>query len=659
MTDKCGRKVRSAAARISACTHRGLVAFALVLSSANIAAARAQIVDPTVPSGSPLGSSPSTDNSTTLNSSGRDGNQAQNRPYDANQPIEISGRGQNVNPTESSNTPDRRVNNNTTLLDLQGQQIKPAADPNEFERFVENATGRRLKRFGADLIVPAARDFTVPASTTVPPDYALNAGDVVSISLTGSVESSADFVIDSDGRIFLPTIGQVMLAGVRYRDLRDRIAEAVGRRYRGYDVSVAVRKLRGIRVYVTGFANNPGGYTVNSLSTLVNAVLAAGGPSSGGSFRSIKLVRNGRIISDFDLYDLIRTGDSRKDELLQNGDIVRIEPVGQQIAITGSVNDEAIYEARRGETVADVLRYAGGFNALADNSRVILYRLESADTGGIQVSAAALATAPVVAGDIIQVLSEGSLVRPLERQAVLVRIDGEVSKPGNYYLRPGATMEEALAQAGGLTTRAYVFGAALQRQSVKLQQRASFDEAVSQLELSLAAAPLLSTDITQLGGQARLDAARAVVDRLRATQPTGRIVLPLAVDATALPGTLTLENNDTLYIPPRPITVGVFGAVFRPASFLLKEGNYRVRDYINEAGGTIRVADKGQIFVVRANGAVISKRGKALDQKVLPGDVIFVPVRTHGSVFWQRLHDISQFLFGTGLTAAAIVSLTR
>jgi protein involved in polysaccharide export with SLBB domain len=542
---------------------------------------------------------------------------------------------------------------------MQGQRLKPPATPGEFEQYVERATGRIIRRFGADLIVPAARDFTVPASTTVPPDYALNAGDVVSISLTGSVESSVDFEIDSDGRIFLPTVGSVMLAGVRYRDLRDRISEAVGRRYRGYDVSVAVRKLRGVRVYVTGFANNPGGYTVNSLSTLVNAVLAAGGPSSGGSFRSIKLVRNGRIVSDFDLYDLIRNGDSTKDQLLQNGDIIRIEPIGQQVAMIGSVNDEAIYEARPGETIANVLRYAGGFNALADNSRVILYRLESADTGGIQVMADATATAPVVGGDIIQILSEGSLIRPLERQAVLVRIDGEVKKPGNYYVRPGATVGEILTQAGGLTQRAYVFGTEFNRQSVKVQQKASFDEAVRQLELSLAAAPLISSDVTQPGGRERLDAARAVVDRLRATQPNGRMVLSLSASSSTLPEALTLENNDTLYIPPRPTTIGVFGAVFRPASFLIKDGDYRVKDYINEAGGTIKVADKGQIFVVRANGAVISKRSKALEQRVLPGDVIFVPVKTHGSLFWQRLRDISQLLFGAGLTAATIVSLSK
>jgi protein involved in polysaccharide export with SLBB domain len=116
-------------------------------------------------------------------------------------------------------------------------------------------------------------------------------------------------------------------------------------------------------------------------------VLAAGGPSSGGSFRSIELFRNGELVSNFDLYDLILNGDKTKDVLLQNQDVIRIDPVGDQVAVTGSVNQEAIYEAKPGETSADVIRYAGGFNGLADRSRVILYRLSEADKGGIEVAA--------------------------------------------------------------------------------------------------------------------------------------------------------------------------------------------------------------------------------------------------------------------------------
>jgi protein involved in polysaccharide export with SLBB domain len=265
----------------------------------------------------------------------------------------------------------------------------------------------------------------------------------------------------------------------------------------------------------------------------------------------------------------------------------------------------------------------------------------------------------VKAGDIIQILSNGSLVRPLKNQSILVRIDGEVSHPGNYYVSPGTTLGQAVSLAGGLTPQAYVYGIVFERQSVRLQQRASFNEAVRQLELSLSAAPLTSEASNDAVGRQQLAAAEAVVRRLRAAQPDGRVVLPIAYDAPTLPDTLVLENNDTIHVPPRPTTVGVFGAVFRPASFLLQSGRRRVKDYLNDAGGPIDAADKGQIFLVRANGEVVSKHHDVMGATVYPGDVIFVPVKTHGSRFWQHFRDVSQFIFGAGISAATIAAVAQ
>ncbi|WP_338467470.1 SLBB domain-containing protein [Novosphingobium sp. ZN18A2] len=537
--------------------------------------------------------------------------------------------------------------------------IRQPPEPNEFETYVEDQLGKPLPRFGASLIVPSTRDFTVPATTTVPPAYILQPGDTVFIGLSGSLDGSVERTIDNDGNIFLEKVGSVHLAGVRYSDLKTAIKKAVGTQYRGFYVSVSVKQLHGIQVYVTGFANNPGSYTVNSLSTLLNAVLAAGGPSSGGSFRSIKLYRNGELVSDFDLYDLLLKGDKSKDVLLQNEDVIRIEPVGEQMAVTGSVNREAIYEARPGETLADVMRYAGGFNNLADRSRIILYRLSEASRGGIEVAASDMAATSVNPGDIIQVLSMGSLVHPLDAKSVLVRIDGEVEKPGNYYVQPGATIDDIVKLAGGLTSQAYLYGTVFERKSVKLQQRASYDEALSQLELSLSAAPLTSESGLDQFGPQQLAAAQNVIQRLRAAQPNGRVVLPISYQSPQLPGNLALQDNDSIYIPPRPTTVGVFGAVFRPASILMHDRPMKVRDYLNEAGGPISAADKGQTFLVRASGEVVSKHRDVMGAIVHPGDVIFVPVKAHANRFWMHFRSIAQFILGAGVSAATIVRVTN
>lgn len=644
-------------------------AIALAIGAAPVAA---QTINPNgIPNGSPLDPS-NTGQSSSQNGSNQGQGQGQNQGQNQNginnsqstiyEPVSVdrsSGTTQDSTNNTNMTTNGTRVGENG-LLDLDSLKLRQPAKPGEFETWAKQVTGRDLKRFGADLLLPGARDFAMPATSTIPPDYALNIGDTVSIALTGSVEGSVDVQIDRDGNIFLPNVGTVALIGVRYRDLRDRIANAVGRKYRGYEVSVSIRRLRGVRVYVTGFANHPGAYSVNSLSTLVNAVLQAGGPSAGGSFRSVKLYRNGREVADFDLYDLLRRGDRSRDPLLENEDVLFIPALGKQLAVIGSVNEEAVYETKPGESVADMLQIAGGPTNVADSSRVILYRLSDQDTvGSRQLDRLAATGVPAEGGDIIQILPQGTLARPLEKQQAIVRIEGEVNKPGNYYVPPNTPLEQVVQMAGGLTSRAYIYGTRFSRESVRAQQRRSFLEALDQMELTLAAAPLNGDRLIDAGErQTQLAAARAFLDQLRRKEPDGRLVIDLAPADQILPGSLLLENNDRIVIPPLVATVGVFGAVYRPASFLLGYGKRdRVKDYLDQAGGAIRGGDRGNIFVVRANGSVLTKRRGALNARVLPGDAIFVPVRTQSSSVLAKIRDITQIVYQLGLGAAAIAVL--
>ena len=552
------------------------------------------------------------------------------------------------------------------LLAARGQLndgIKAPPKPNEFELYVERVLGRKLPRFGLDLLLPSQRDFAVPTTASVPPDYILNVGDVVAISMAGSVEGSVEREIDTDGKIFLPKVGAIQLAGIRYADLRDTISAALGRQYRGFNVTVGIKRLRGLRVYVTGFANNPGAFTVSSLSTVANAVFAAGGPSSGGSFRSVKVYRNGAEVGDFDLYQLVRGGSRVDDIVLQNEDVLFIPPVGEQVAVIGSVNEEAIYEAKPGETLETMLAIAGGPNNLGDPSRVILYRTnEPARIGPQEIQRSSAPNIEVAGGDIVQVLSSGSLVQPVDRQSVLVRVEGEVNRPGNYFVAPNTPMSHILALAGGLTPRAFAYGTKLTRQSVREQQRESFAEAIEQLELTLAAAPLTAdTSQSAADREAQISGAKQVLERLREAEPDGRVVLNINPAATTLPGEILLENNDSIFVPVRSTTVGVFGAVYRPASFLIDEQQrpLRVKDYIDRAGGPIRAGDRKGIFVVRANGEVLSRQRGALSARVLPGDVIFIPVKTQANTFWAKVREISTILFQVGLSAATVNSIAK
>ena len=538
------------------------------------------------------------------------------------------------------------------------QPAPPAA--NEFETFVSGAAGKPLRRFGAELLVPDARDFTAPPTTTVPPDYRLNPGDELLLGLTGSVQAAdLRLTIDQEGRIFVPRVGAIAVGGVRYGDVRDVIARQVSRQYRGFDLQVSVGRLHGITVYVTGFAATPGSYTVSSLSTLVNAVLAAGGPSSGGSFRSIQLRRDGKLVSDFDLYDLLLKGDKTGDAALRNGDVIYIAPAGEQVAVIGSVNREAIFEIAPNETLNDAVLYAGGVNTVADDSRLmVLDSLGKSDAGWQQVTAAEAQTRKARRGDVVRVLSDVGIARPIDQQSVLVTISGEVARPGRYYFRPGTRMADVVAQAGGLTPQAFPYASVITRESVKAQQKLSFDRAIKDMEFQLSAQPIVSANRAQLAQPGNLALVRSIVDQLRTREPSGRLVFDLPVTAAALPGDVIVENEDTIYVPPRPVTVGVFGAVPSPASFAYREGS-SIGDFIRSAGGVQQLGDKSEIFVVRANGTVLANGKKILRAPALPGDLVYVPIDANRGEFWARLRDITGSLFGGLVGAASISALVK
>ncbi|MDE8652342.1 polysaccharide biosynthesis/export family protein [Novosphingobium album (ex Liu et al. 2023)] len=532
--------------------------------------------------------------------------------------------------------------------------------PSEFESFVSTIAGKPLRRFGAELLVPGTRDFSAPPTATIPPDYRLNPGDQIRLALAGSVQATnLRLTIDSEGRVFVPRVGAIMLGGVRYGDVREVVAREVSRQYRSFEIEVTVARLKGVTVFVTGFAARPGSFSVGSLATLVNAVLAAGGPAPGGSFRSIQLRRGGRLVSDFDLYDLLLKGDRTGDMVLQNGDVIYIAPAGEQVAVMGSVNHEAVFELAPGETLADALLYAGGVNTIADRSRLmVLDSLGAADAGWRELSAAEAQATPARRGDVIRVLTNAGIARPLQQQSLLVTISGEVARPGRYFFKPGTRLADVVAEAGGLTTEAFPYASVITRESVKQQQRASFERAVADVETVLTAQPLTSVNRSQLIQPANVAMIQSVVEQMRKREPTGRLVFDLPVETASLPGELILENNDTIYVPPRPVTVGVFGAVPSPASFAYSDGR-RIRDFVKMAGGIQNLGDKAEIFVVRANGTVIADGRRTLNARALPGDLVFVPIDADRGEFWARLRDITGTLFGGIVGAASVKAIAQ
>ena len=238
-----------------------------------------------------------------------------------------------------------------------------------------------IRRLGAGLITDQNRGGEViDYSPLVPPDYLISAGDEIVLSVWGTVDADLRLIVDRSGRISIPRVGAIMVSGVRYADLPAVISQRMAQTFKNFQLSVSLGQLRGVRVYVTGFVVRPGAYTVSALSSVANAVVRAGGPSTSGSFRDIQLRRGNALVSTLDFYDLLLKGDRSSDRLVQADDVIHVGPIGQQVAVIGSVNRPAIFELKRGETMVDVLRMAGGFAAVADTTRLALERVDERAT---------------------------------------------------------------------------------------------------------------------------------------------------------------------------------------------------------------------------------------------------------------------------------------
>lgn len=268
-----------------------------------------------------------------------------------------------------------------TRQDAQARPAKMANDKpvprTEFQNFILDSTGKLLPVYGASLFSGGAQTFAPIGGAPVPDEYMLGVGDELLIRGWGSIDIDFRAKIDRNGLISIPTVGSVVLAGVKAGEAESVIKGAVARLYKGVTVSVNFGQLRAITVYVVGQAKRPGTYTVSSLSTLVTAMFASGGPNANGSMRRVQVKRAGGVVAELDLYAFIAKGDKSADIKLRDGDTIVIPAASGHAALMGKVNTPAIYELRNEkDTIESLLEFAGGMPVVADPRRAFLERIE-------------------------------------------------------------------------------------------------------------------------------------------------------------------------------------------------------------------------------------------------------------------------------------------
>jgi len=350
-----------------------------------------------------------------------------------------------------SNYTEQALRNELNAAGQRRKQAMPPEPPTEFQRFVASTTGRMLPIYGAHLFAALPASFGPIDQGPAPQDMVVGTGDELRIRIWGQINFSANLRVSREGEIYLPKAGAVHVAGLAFSAVAGHLRTALERVYRNFELSVDMGEIHSIQVYVTGQARQPGEYTVSSLSTLVNAVFLSGGPSSAGSMRHVELKREGKVLTDFDLYALLVKGDKTGDVQLQAGDVLFIPATGPQVALLGSVRLAAIYELRGQESIGGLLDAAGGRTAIASGGRIAMERIENhAQRRAFELKADAAGLATLLAdGDIMRIDPIVSNYREM------VTLRGSVANPGRFLWHAGMRLSELMPDKDSLVSRDY------------------------------------------------------------------------------------------------------------------------------------------------------------------------------------------------------------
>ncbi len=321
-------------------------------------------------------------------------------------------------------------------------------EPTELELRAKTQ-GLNISLFGYDFFQRAPANFLPVTQVPVGPDYLIGPGDTVRIILWGSIQGEFTLPVDRNGQIAVPKVGVVHVSGLNYRQLREVLDREFARQFTNFQMNVTLDNLRAITVFVVGQARFPGSYTVSSLSTLVSALFASGGPSKQGSMRGVEVRRGGRTVVRFDLYDFLLRGDKSKDIRLMPEDVIFIPVVGERVGIGGPVKVPAIYELRQECTLSDLIHLAGGLAPTAFKSRVQMLRVKNRKEMVLVEDDLEL----FLSGQRQDIsLAGGDLVKifPVSSQDIhVVRISGAVQNPGEFGFKSGMRVSDLILYANG------------------------------------------------------------------------------------------------------------------------------------------------------------------------------------------------------------------
>jgi protein involved in polysaccharide export with SLBB domain len=461
------------------------------------------------------------------------------------------------------------------------------------------STKEKLRRFGSDTFVLGTGNVNqLPMDIPVGPDYVLGPGDSLVINIWGGQSSRLDRRIDRQGQIALPEAGTVTIAGLTISQAQSAIQKALGTEFQNEKVEISLGRVRTVRIYVVGDVQRPGAYDVSSLSTPLNALYAAGGPTDRGSLRTLRQYRGTQLVREIDLYDFLLRGIRSDVDRLQPGDTLLVPPVGAQVSVAGMVRRPAIYELKGEQGLNQVLDLAGGVLVSASLKQIKVERIEAHQRRtmlsvqlpeGHDTVALDLTAFRVQDGDSVLV----SQIMPYNEQAVY--LDGHVFHPGKYPYREGMTINDLLH-----SYRDVMPEPADHAELIRLQPPDYRPETTSfslpDVLIGNDAIPLQPFDLVRVFSRYEIDSPKVTID--------GSVLRP---------GSYPMSQGMTA------------------ADLVRLAGGFTRSAYRQEADLTSYVVQNGQKVLLNHTAVAIQKvldGDKSADVALKPGDVLSIPQLT-------------------------------
>ncbi len=559
--------------------------------------------------------------------------------------------GQEVKPGNRYQGTDNRSN-------LTEDAIINGSDPDKWRR--DSIEAAKPKVFGTDIFKNASMSFEPNLRLATPQDYVLGPDDEVLIDIYGLSEVSHKLYVSPEGTIRIPLVGVINVSGLTIAEARRVIKNRMTATYKGLasgntSVSINLGNIRSITVHVIGEVTYPGSYTIPSLATVFNALYQSGGPKENGSFRDIQVIRNNQVIRTVDLYDFLVHG-KQHDLRLQDQDVLKVLPYRNRVTLTGEVKTPAIFEMKSGETLQDLITFAGGFTEKAYRQSITGYRNTLKEQSVVSVENGDFKTFKTEPGDSYTV---GKLLKRFENR---VQISGAVYRPGVYALKEGMKVKELLQLAEGLKDDAFANNAVIFRKnSVGLAEVTSFspkevlsgqNDIALQREDSIYIGSVLDMkekDFVYISGEVlkpdkypfgegmtlkdiillangfknranvgEIEVYRQITDIKTLNENINKaesfkIKMDSAMENTA---TFKLKREDRVVV--RPIfgaedmkEVTIEGEVIAPGNYVLKSKRQRISDLLNQAGGLSTYAYPQGAFLTRQH------RKEDVDQKAM------------------------------------------